>query len=138
MFSLAHKNVSFHDSGSLTSWSRLDSQSQVQCLAHTRHLKNICSGAFLAVQWLGLGAFTAMKEKKLKVKLPSCVQLFVTRLLSQWNFPGKSTGVGCYFLLQGIFPTQGSNPALLHCRQTLYHLSHQGSPSPRFNLWSGN
>ena len=37
-------------------------------------------------------------------------------------------GVGCHFLLQGIFPTQGSNPGLLHCRQILYHLSHQGSP----------
>ena len=34
----------------------------------------------------------------------------------------------CHFLLQGIFPTQGLNPGLLHCRQTLYHLSHQGSP----------
>ena len=36
--------------------------------------------------------------------------------------------VGCHALLQGIFPTQGSNPGLLHCRQLLYHLSHQGSP----------
>ena len=35
--------------------------------------------------------------------------------------------MSCHFLLQGIFPTQGSNLALLHCRQTLYHLSHQGS-----------
>ena len=52
--------------------------------------------------------------------------LWPTRLLSPWNFPGKSTGVGCHFLLQGIFPTQGSNPGLLHCRQMLYHLSHQG------------
>ena len=43
--------------------------------------------------------------------------------------PGKNTGVGCHFLLQGIFPTQGSNPGLLHCRQVPYHLSHQGSPS---------
>ena len=33
-----------------------------------------------------------------------------------WDFPGKNTGVGCYFLLQGIFPTQGLNPCLLHCR----------------------
>ena len=39
---------------------------------------------------------------------------------------GKITGVGCYALLQGIFLTQGSNPGLLHCRQILYHLSHQG------------
>ena len=44
------------------------------------------------------------------------------------TFPGKNIGVGCGFLLPGIFPTQGSNPGLLHCRRTLYHLSHQGSP----------
>ena len=48
------------------------------------------------------------------------------RLLSPWNFSGKSTGVGCHFLLQGIFPTQGSNPGLPQYRQTLYRLSHQG------------
>ena len=36
--------------------------------------------------------------------------------------------MGCHFLFQGIFPTQGWNLGLLHCRQTLYHLSHQGSP----------
>ena len=38
--------------------------------------------------------------------------------------PGKNTRVGCHALLQGIFPTQGSNPGLLHCRWILYHLSH--------------
>ena len=48
-------------------------------------------------------------------------------------FPGKSTGVGYHFLLQGIFPTQGSNPGLLHCRQTLYCLSHQGIPNNKRN-----
>ena len=42
--------------------------------------------------------------------------------------PGKNTGVGCLALLQGIFPTQGSNPGFPPCRQILYHLSHQGSP----------
>jgi len=42
--------------------------------------------------------------------------------------PGKNTGVDCHTVLQGIFPTQGSNPGLPHCRQILYHLSHQGSP----------
>ena len=41
---------------------------------------------------------------------------------------GKNTGVGCCALLQGIFPTQGSNPGLLHCKWILYHLSHQESP----------
>ena len=43
------------------------------------------------------------------------------------GFPGKSTGAGCHSLLQGIFPTQGSNLGLLHCRQILYCLRHQGS-----------
>ena len=52
----------------------------------------------------------------------------LTKLLCPWDFPGNSTGVDCHFLLQGIFQTQGSNPGLLHCRQMLYHLSHQGSP----------
>ena len=42
--------------------------------------------------------------------------------------PGKNTGVDCHALLQGIFPTQGLNPGLPHCRRILYHLSHQGSP----------
>ena len=51
-----------------------------------------------------------------------------TRLLRPWDSPGKSTGVGCHCLLQGIFLTQGSNPSLLQCRQILYHLSHRGSP----------
>ena len=41
------------------------------------------------------------------------------RLLCLWDFPGNNTGVGCHFLLQGIFPTQGSNPGLPHCRQML-------------------
>ena len=52
-----------------------------------------------------------------------------TKLLHPWDFQGKSTGVGCHFLLQGISPTQGLNPGLSHCRQTLYRLSHQRSPS---------
>ena len=51
-----------------------------------------------------------------------------TMLLCPWNSPGRNTGVGCHFLLQGIFPTQGSNLGLLHCRQILYYLSHKGSP----------
>ena len=45
-----------------------------------------------------------------------------------WNSPGQNTGVGSLSLLQGIFPTQGSNPGLPHCRWSLYQLSHKGSP----------
>ena len=47
---------------------------------------------------------------------------------SPWNSPGQNTGVSSLSLLQGIFPTQGSNPGLLHCRRILYQLSHKGSP----------
>ena len=49
-------------------------------------------------------------------------------LYSPWNSPGQNTGVGSLSLLWRIFPTQRSNPGLLHCRQILYQLSHQGSP----------
>ena len=48
-----------------------------------------------------------------------------------------NTAVGCYYLLQRIFPTQGSNPGLPHCRQMLYHLSHQGSLWLQFlTMWT--
>ena len=49
-------------------------------------------------------------------------------LYSSWNSPDQNTGVGSLSLLQGIFPTQGLNPGLLHCRRILYQLSHKGSP----------
>ena len=47
----------------------------------------------------------------------------LSSLLCPWDFPGKNTVVGCHFLLQEIFPTQGSNLGLPHCRPILYHLS---------------
>ena len=50
------------------------------------------------------------------------------RLLCPWHCPGKTTRVGCHFLLQGIFPTQGSNPRLLHWQAGSLSLVHQGSP----------
>ena len=46
---------------------------------------------------------------------------------------GKNTGGGCHAFLQGIFPTQGSNPSLLHCRQIFYHLSYQGRTSNEYS-----
>ena len=51
-----------------------------------------------------------------------------TRILCPWDSPGKNPRVGCYSLLQGIFPTQGSNPCLRHCRRILYCLSHKKAP----------
>ena len=49
-------------------------------------------------------------------------------LYSPWSFLGQNTGVGSLSLLQGMFPTQGSNPGLLHCRWILYQLSPKRSP----------
>ena len=69
-------------------------------------------------------------NKRDKVKSLSRVRLFATRWTVAYQAPpsmgfsGKNTGVRCHFLLQGIFPTQGSNLGLLHCRQILYWLSH--------------
>ena len=60
--------------------------------------------------------------------------LLPTTLLHPWDFPGKNAGVGYHFLLWRIFPTQGSNLGLPHCRQMLYHLSHPNPTSSGFSL----
>ena len=54
--------------------------------------------------------------------------LWPSRLLCQWDFPGKNTGVGCHFLLQGTFPTQGLNPCFLNWQLCSLPLSHLESP----------
>ena len=86
------------------------------------------SWCFPSIYW----SITNIKHLKAKSEVAqSCPTLCnpglqPARLLCPWNSPGKNTRVGCYFLLQGIFPTQGSNPCLLyllHCRQILYHWS---------------
>ena len=73
------------------------------------------------------------KVKWSEVKLLSCVWLFATPWTVAYQAP-PSLGFsrlkywsGLHFFLQEIFPTQGLNPGLPHCRHTLYHLSHQGS-----------
>ena len=60
-----------------------------------------------------------------------CNPMDYSLLLCTRDSPGENAGVGCHSLLQGIFPTQGSNPGLLHFRQILYHLSYQGSPKTK-------
>ena len=58
-----------------------------------------------------------MQHVEVKVIVtPLCPTLRPSRLLCPWDSPGKNTGVGRHFLLQEIFPTQGSNPHLLHYR----------------------
>ena len=70
---------------------------------------------------------------KLKCERESCSavsnSLWLQGLYSPWNSPGQNTEVGSLSLLQGIFPTQGSNPGFPHCRDILYQLSHKGSPN---------
>ena len=62
---------------------------------------------------------------KVKVKVP---QSCLTLCDPMDNSPGQNTGVGSFSLLQGIFPTQGLNPGIPHCKGILYQLSHKGSP----------
>ena len=79
------------------------------------------------------------KSLKLKVSVAqSCPTLRPcglqpARLFCPWGTPGKNTGVGFHFLLQGIFLTQGLNPCLLHCRRILYHYT---TREARGSAWS--
>ena len=76
-----------------------------------------------ALNWMCAKVFVAQSC------LTLCDPMEPTRFLCPWNSPDKNTGVGSHSLLQGIFPTQGSNSGLLlHCRKIPYHLSYQGSP----------
>ena len=86
--------------------------------------------------WVGKGYIVSAAAKSLQLCLTLWHRQQPTRLPRPWDSPGKNTGVGCHFLLQRIFLTQGLNPGLLHCRQMLYHLSHQGSPRSKCLLIS--
>ena len=61
-------------------------------------------------------------------------QLQPARLLYPWNSPGKNTGVGCYYIFQVIFLTQGLNPSLLHWQSDSLPLSHRESPNAVYHL----
>ena len=136
-----------------SSWHR--DQTRVSCISYNGRRILYCTTCTTQVQFLGRelraeGPAHSCLCEILNSNLPSgklltCYQSEVkslshVRLLATpWtvayhappcmDFPGKSTGVGCHFLLQGIFLTQGWNWGLLHCRQTLYRLTHQGSPT---------
>ena len=95
-------------------------------------MQNLSLLIWLTWQYLILSAqlilVIIMKNVKVKVAQSCPTLLWSHGLYSPWNSPGQNTGVGSLSLLQGIFPTQGSNPGLLYCRWILYPLSHRGSP----------
>ena len=107
---------------------------------HPHLSKKGCSGNSLVVQWLRPHASTAGNMDLIrggKTKNPHAISESESRsvvsnslrphgLYSPWNSLHQDTGVGSLSLLQGIFPTQGSNPGIPHCRQILYQLSHKG------------
>ena len=96
------------------------------------HSRKFPQAEIIAWDKISKTIFVSLKESENEVA-QSCPTLCnhmgcsLTRLLCLWNYSGKSIGVGCLFLLQAVFPTQGSNPDLPHCRQTLNHMSHQWS-----------
>ena len=95
---------------------------------------DFCLHEFLEEHWGSIWREVSLKDLfytcvlycyLLKTLWPHGLQL--ARLLCPWDSPGKNAGVGCHFLLQGIYPTRESNSGLLHCRQMLYRLSDKGS-----------
>ena len=81
----------------------------------------------LSISWLQSSSILILESKKIKWKSLSHIWLFASPW-TVWNPPARNTGVGSLSLLWGIFPTQGWNPDLPHCRRILYQPSHKGSP----------
>ena len=88
------------------------------------------------------GELGSVSQCPLKRRKSKCQLLIYVRFcdpmdcsLCSWDSPGKNTEVGYHFLLPGIFPIQGFNSGLPQCRQILYCLSHQGSPTRQIKGW---
>ena len=80
-------------------------------------------GSQLITDWGHISSLDTLRESLNHVQLFETIWTVPTRFLCLWDFSGKTTGVGCHFLLQGILPTQGLNTSLLillHCRKILY------------------
>ena len=92
---------------------------KVKSFSHAQLVASPWTSAYQVPLSMGL----SRQEYWSGVPLPSLHGLY-----SPWNSPGQNTGVGRLYLLQGIYPAQGLNPGLPHCRRILYQLSHQGSP----------
>ena len=96
----------------------------------TRIFYNSCIGRQVLYHQHHLGSPYCLSESESESESRSVMSdsLRPHGLHRPWNSPGQNTRVGSLSLLQGIFPPQGSNPGLPHCRQILYQLSHKGSP----------
>ena len=95
-------------------------------------LEIVSQSLVLGITWGGGGQMLVYSDESraLKVKVAQlCLTLCDPMDYSPWNPPGQNIGVSSLSLLQGIFPTQGSNPGLPHCGWILNQLSYQRSPS---------
>ena len=138
-----------------TSQSMLEEIESSSILTDWKHWKLICFCASLVAQmvknlpamqetWIWSLGWEDPLEKETAVCMLSHFSLVwlsatlwtvARQALRSMGFSRQEYWNGCHSLLQGIFPTQGSNPGLLHCRQILYHLSHQGSPPVVINIF---
>ena len=96
--------------------------------------KGVCQGCILSPAFLSLYAY--MQSCCCESHSVVSDFLWPHELCSPWNSPGQNTGVGSLSLLQGIFPAQGLNPGLLHCKWILYQLSYKGSPYAEHIMWN--
>ena len=120
LISLQSKGLS-RDFSSTTVWKHHFFGAQLSLRSNSQHLY-MTTGKIKA---LTIQIFVS-KVKMLVAQ--SCLTLYNPLDCSPWDSPGKNARVSCHSLLQGIFPTQGSNLGVLYCGWILYHLSHQGSP----------
>ena len=103
----------------------------IRLLRHFWHKRSACAVCFLLrhIRRHLSQTITSAVQSLSRVRLLRPRGLQPARLLCAWDSPGKSTGVDCHFLLQGIFPTQELNPGLLRHTQILYQLNSEGRPT---------
>ena len=141
-----------HPRSLMTAWNKLSTpasphythQSHIRChcqhnqLGNTLNTSMIKAKRFLFWIIICMGLFVNSAcyylVPKSRPTLLRCHGLYPDRLLCPWDFPGMKTGVGCHFLLQGIFLNQGLNSHLLHYRQILHHWTTSEVLSTLYNL----
>ena len=105
------------------------SKLDTSCFPDSDYTSPLCVSAPISPQHIhiinGYLFLTQMPLPQGKVKVAQLCPTLCNSMDSPWNSPGQNTGVGSFFLLQGIFPTQGSNPGLPQCGRILSQLSHK-------------